>query len=385
MENVQKHINNAAQFASGAVTKYIWFAVFLAIIGVLTYYRTQIGKKKGSWRRMEQLYSGDTFSPTISSINNTDSRFKDRLFSYYIASSYNSCCAGDFQDSYVSVDPLKEIIFHGARVLDFAIYSVDGTAVVAAGPDNSTTLKGTYNSLPVNKVLSTVRNLAFAGGTCPNPSDPLFLHFRIKSNRQDVYPVLAQAIKSNFGPKLLDATWGFEGRAGIGDGSYNSKDLGNEPLLNLQNKVIIIAYQENDNYKDKENSFYELVNLGSGSAYFQQQRNHAIQYTPSTEELIEYNKNHITLTMPDWSEIDTNSPAMLHQTLGCQMICMNYQNLDKQMKFYLNFFNEEGTAFVLKPPYLRYIPVKLPCPDPPPPEHSFAPKKYDLPFGGFHM
>ena len=150
---------------------------------------------------MEQLYSGDTFSPTISSINNTDSRFKDRLFSYYIASSYNSCCAGDFQDSYVSVDPLKEIIFHGARVLDFAIYSVDGTAVVAAGPDNSTTLKGTYNSLPVNKVLSTVRNLAFAGGTCPNPSDPLFLHFRIKSNRQDVYPILAQAIKSNFGPK----------------------------------------------------------------------------------------------------------------------------------------------------------------------------------------
>jgi len=385
MDQIKTHINNATRFASSVVTKYIWFLVLLAIIGILVYYRTQIGKKTGSWRRMEKSYEGDAFAPKIASINSVDARFNDKLFSYYIASSYNSCCAGDFQDSYVSVEPLKEIIFHGARVLDFAIYSMNGNTVVAAGPDNSTTLKGTYNSLPVNEVLSTVRGLAFAGGTCPNPDDPLFLHFRIKSNRQDVYPALAEAIKSNFGPKLLDATWGFEGRAGIGDGSYETKDLGNEPLLNLRNKVIILAHQENDNYKDKENPFYELVNLGSGSAYFQQKRNHAIQYTPSAAELKEYNKNHITLTMPDWSEINVNPPAMLHQTLGCQMICMNYQNLDKQMQFYLNFFNDEGTAFVLKPDYLRYVPVKIPCPPAPDPKLTFAPQKYNLPWGGFHM
>ena len=376
---IMDHISKAAEFASVAVTRYIWFGVFLAIIGVLIYYRTQIGKKDGSWARMEELYSDDTFDPKISDINNVDGRFQDKLFSYYIASSYNSCCAGDFQDSYVSINPLKEIIFHGARVLDFAIYSVGGTAVVAAGPDNSMSLKGTYNSLNINKVLSTVKNLAFSGGTSPNPNDPLFLHFRIKSNRQDVYPALAEAIKSNFAPKLMDATWGFEGRAGLtpgvtSDGNYDTKDLTNEPLLNLKNKVIIMAYQENSNYKDKENPFYELVNLGDGSAYFHQERNHSIQYTPSIGDLQDWNKNHMTLTMPDWSEIDTNSPAMLHLQLGCQMICMNYQNLDSRMQFYLNYFNKNGTAFVLKPDSLRYVPTKLECPTPPPERNSLAPK-----------
>ena len=368
------HLNKAASLARTVLTEYIWIAVFLAILGILVYYRMQVGKKSKSVKNMESAYSNSAFAPKISGINTLDTQFKNRLFDYYVASSYNSCCAGDFQDSYVSVEPLKQILFHGARVLDFAIYSVNGTAVVAAGPDNSTVLKGTYNSLPIDEVLSTVNNLAFSSGTAPNAQDPLFLHFRIKSNRQDVYPALAQSIKSNFAPKLLDATWGFEGRAGADN--TESKDLGNEPLLNLQGKVIIIAYQENDNYKDKQNPFYELVNLGSGSAYFQQKRNHAIQYTPSIEELKEYNKNHITLTMPDWSQLDTNPPAILHQTLGCQMICMNYQNLDKQMQYYLNFFNDKGTAFALKPDYLRYKPSKITCPPPQNPKLTFAPQKY---------
>ena len=368
MDTAGKHINKIVNLASATVIKYVWFAVLLAIIGILVYYRVQIGKKQGAWKRMESEYGNDIYAPKISGINRVDPQFQDRLFSYYIASSYNSCCAGDFQDSYVSLKPLQQILFHGARVLDFAIYSVGGTAVVAAGPDNNNLLKGTYNSLPVDQVLSTVSNLAFSSGTAPNPNDPLFLHFRIKSNRQDIYPVLAQAIKANFSPKLLDATWGFEGRAGATSQSANTKDLGNEPLLNLQGKVIILAYQENDNYKDQQNPFYELVNLGSGSAYFQQKRNHAIQYTPSVDDLKQYNKNHITLTMPDWSEIDTNSPAILHQTLGCQMVCMNYQNIDKQMTFYLNFFNDNGTAFVLKPDYLRYKPAKITCPPPPDPK-----------------
>ena len=37
----------------------------------------------------------------------------------------------------------------------------------------------------------TINNYAFAGGTCPNPTDPLIIHLRIKSNNQDVYKKLA--------------------------------------------------------------------------------------------------------------------------------------------------------------------------------------------------
>jgi len=386
MDKANEHFDKAIAFASSALTKYIWFAVLLVIIGILVYYRMQIAKKKGSWERMEKAYSGDTFAPQISEINNVDPKFKNKLFDYYIASSYNSCCAGDFQDSYVSTEPLKEILLHGARVLDFAIYSVGGTAVVAAGPDNSTTLKGTYNSLPINQVLAAVKNLAFSSGTAPNANDPLFLQFRIKSNRQDVYPPLAEAIKSNFGPRLLDATWGFDSGEGRGDG-VETKNLGNVPLLDLQGKVIIIAHQDNHNFRDKDNPFFELINLGSSNAYFQQLRNHAVIYTYSMEDTKGFNKTGMTLSMPDWSEINTNPPAIAQQALGVQMICMNYQNLDKQMKFYLNFFNENGSAFVLKPPYLRYIPKEIPCPPPQNPKLTFAPQKYTAIPGAvsFHM
>ena len=64
------------------------------------------------------------------------------------------------------------------------------------------------------------------------------------------------------------------------------------------------------------------------------------------------------------------------------MICMNYQNMDKNMRYYLDFFNKNGYAFVLKPPELRYKPIPLKCPTPPDPDLSFSAKKYELPFGG---
>ena len=98
---------------------------------------------------------------------------------YYIASSYNSCCAGDFQDSYVDLVPLKEVIHQGARVLDFALYLVNDDVVVGAGPTDSDNVKGTYNSIPVSGpdgILSTINSYAFQAPT-PNPTDPLFIHF----------------------------------------------------------------------------------------------------------------------------------------------------------------------------------------------------------------
>ena len=90
------------------------------------------------------------------------------------------------------------------------IYSVDGKTVVAASPFQSPNIKGTYNSIPIDKVMQKVSQLAFSSAKCANPGDPLFLHFRIKSNRKDVYPPLATAIKTNFAGKLMDARWSFD-------------------------------------------------------------------------------------------------------------------------------------------------------------------------------
>ena len=113
----------------------------------------------------------------------------------------------DFQDDYVSLVPLKEVIFHGARVLDFEVFSVDDAIVVAASPNDSFYIKGTYNSLPLGGpkgVLSYVNSHAFAGGTCPNPEDPLFIHLRIKSDKKNIYDKLTKYVKDAFPGRLLD-------------------------------------------------------------------------------------------------------------------------------------------------------------------------------------
>ncbi len=377
MDRYTQALNNTQKFLS----QYIWIGVLLAVLGVFWYYRTQIGKKSANVDKMEKLYDKSEYAPQLSSINDSDPKYDEPLLNFYIASSYNSCCAGDFQDSYVTLDPLEEILFHGARVLDFAIYSVDGQAVVAASPFQNPNIKGTYNSIPIDKVMQRVSQLAFSSAKCANPDDPLFLHFRIKSNRKDVYAPLAAAIKNNFAGKLLDARWSFEGR--MEDG--HTMNLTMQPLKSMMRKVIILAHQENDNYKSEDNPFYELVNLGSNSIYFRQMRNHDVQYAPSADTLKSENKTSLALTMPDWSEINTNVPIIVHQALGCQMVCMNYQNLDKNMKYYLNFFNEGGCAFIKKPSYLCLQKKSITCPTPPDKKLSFKGKKYNLPMVNFTM
>ena len=88
--------------------------------------------------------------------------------------SYNSCCAGNFQNDYVDLDPLKEVIFQGARVLDFEIYKVNGDIVVGAGSTNNMCMKGTYNVLSLGGsassggVLKNINNWAFSRGSCPS-------------------------------------------------------------------------------------------------------------------------------------------------------------------------------------------------------------------------
>ena len=368
--------NKALTTSKKYLSQYLWIGVFLTIIAVFWYYRLQINKKQDNVDRMEKEYDNSALAPQLSSINTSDPKYDDYMLNFYVASSYNSCCAGDFQDSYVTKQSLEEIIFHGARVLDFEIYSINGTAAVAASPFPGPNIKGTYNSIPIEEVLSTISNLAFSSGKCPNAGDPLFLHFRIKSNRQDVYTPLAKSIINNFAGKLLDARWSFEGR-GTANG-HVTENLVKQPLSSLVGKVIILAHQDNDNYKDESNPFYELVNLGSNTAYFHQMRNTDVQYAPNQKRLISYTTSRLTLTMPDWSEINTNLPFALHKYYGCQMICLNYQNLDKNMKYYLEFFNSAGSAFVRKPDLLCFKPKKLTCPTPPSEATSFAPKKYEI-------
>jgi hypothetical protein len=383
MKDPHKVLLAAQKKLASLESKYIWAGIVLLLLGLTYYYRSQISKKATDNALMEMVYNDKDV--VIGNINSGDAKYKyDRnegigaLRDYYIASSYNSCCAGDFQDSYVDTVPLREVIHQGARVLDFALYMVDDDVVVGAGSTDSDNIKGTYNSVPVggeNGILSVINKYAFSLPT-PNPTDPLFIHFRVKSktNPQLFYKKLTSYVTQYCGSRLLDPSYGYEGRQGSKGGNTN---LAAEPILNLRGKIIIICDQETNNFRDTP--FEEQVNLSSGSPFLSEYRNYDIQYTHDPTGLKETNKKNIALTMPDLSALNNNPPAQLHFSYGCQMVCMNYANYDSNMAFYRNMFNEAGSAFVLKPDNLRYKVVTHAAPTPQNPKVSYAKKKIDLP------
>tara|TARA_B100001057_G_scaffold334260_1_gene334860 strand:+ start:1317 stop:3008 length:1692 start_codon:yes stop_codon:yes gene_type:complete len=353
---------------------YLWVLIILIIIGIVFYYRWELSKKNSEPNKMKSQYSNsDKYSKrNIQSINSSNTIYQYPLVNYYIKGSYNSCCAGDFYNSYVTLKPLEIIIKTGARVLDFQIYSINGEPVIAASSNDLLSLKGSYNYLTLDEVFAVITKYAF---TCRNGEDPLFLNFRIYSEKTNIYPKLAQAISNHFGRKLLGPEYGKEGVSGeiITDGDRSrlgNKQLSFTPLNELKNSVIIMADQKNLNFKNKNNQFYQLVNLTRNSESFTYKRYYDIKYTSNITSLKNNNKTNITCVMPDWSQVTDNYNSVINFNTGCQINLMNYQNLDDNMKFYLDKFNKNldsnggPSAFVLKPENLRFTGVEIKKPTP---------------------
>ena len=166
-----------------------------------------MNKKESSWSAISNFFKkvGGTQISSINTISNPDFDSKYLLKDYYIQSSYNSCVGNDIKNDYVDIRPLKNVIKRGARLLDFEIWNIDNEPVVAAGLNSDTKyhFKGTYNHLSISNVFDTINRNAFDGGICPNPNDPLFLLFRIKSKNSNIYVNLANKLSEIFKDRLL--------------------------------------------------------------------------------------------------------------------------------------------------------------------------------------
>jgi hypothetical protein len=349
---------------------YLICCIIVSVMGISYYVKTAKNKSKINNYDMELEYVKGS---SIGSISKTEGRFYHDLRDYYIASSYNSCCGGEFQNDYVDLEPLKEVIKAGARLLDFEVYSVDGKAVVAASPSDSYEIKGTYNSIPISAVLETISRYAFSPGFCNNSEDPLFLHFRFKTDNTNIYHEMKTTLLSeetNLASRLLPTKYGKEGRNGTGN-------IVQVPLLEFKGKVIIIAQNDSNNFRDSK--FEDLVNMSTAVPFLNSVRNYGVQYTHDPNGFKEFNKKNMTLTMPDLSALNKNVPALLHQQYGCQFVCMNYANMESNMTYYLKMFNSNGTAFVLKPENLRYKVTTIAPPKKQNPKLSYAKKMISLP------
>jgi len=63
------------------------------------------------------------------------------------------------------------------------------------------------------------------------------------------------------------------------------------------------------------------------------------------EQLEEYNKNNLTIVIPDSKLSSANYQYKNVIYKGCQFVCMNFQNIDEHMKNYFNLFKTKGILF----------------------------------------
>jgi len=354
----------------------IFFSIILSILSafvvfiIIFYIILQITKKKDNMKYIEKKYKkyklntkAQTLLPIEQSPNDNykpidkDGKSRGRLCDYFITSSYNSCCSGDFKDDYVDIEALKNVIKQGARVLDFQIFSINDEIIVSASNNETEFIKGTYNYLYLNGydgILSVIEKYAFNKSTCSNFSDPLFINLRIQTEK-NIYDSLTQMFKTTFKGRLLESMYGYEGEK-------SGMDIRNTNILDFKNKIIIMCDQENKNYKNT--SFHEFINLSpnNDSGFLMKYKNYQINFSEEKSHIKEKSKRNLIAVYPNNTYTNDNkSPKKMFDS-GCSIIFMNYQKLDKNLIDYLNTFGSPQeynslffypSAFLLKPENLR--------------------------------
>jgi hypothetical protein len=315
---------------------------------------------------------------TVVGINTGDSRYNFPVRDFYMKSSYNSCASGQFKNDWVDMCALTNVIQQGCRVLDFELYMVDGKAVVATSNSINPTEKGTYNALPINDVLKHIADNAISNSMntelCPNANDPLFLHFRVKTDMKDVYEQLANAIVENLDGYMLSNEFSYENKG---------KNLGMTPIKQLLGKVIIMMDKPNVGLRGTK--LDEFVNILGNSVFMRSLTFNDVAFTPDMDELISFNKKNMTLAMPNLSYKSSNYNSSTTMQYGVQMNAMCFQTNDSNLQAYNMLFDRAQKAFILKPKKFRYIPVTIETAPPIDPALSYGYKTHATNYYKFNL
>jgi len=369
LKNTLSSVKSAPPSLLGNLLVYFMIALIVGLIIYYNrYYNTYITSKCKVLTRIYKDYA------KLTSINQNDMNYKYNLRDYYVKTAYNCCAIGDFKNTYVDLCSLENALKQGVRCLDFEIYSMNGRPVVAVSSKDEYYIKETFNSLDLGTVLDYINNYAFSGSKAPNSKDPLLLHFRIKSNNKPMYDTMAELIQTKLSSRLLNAKYNNE---------FSGNNLGAEPITGFMGKIIIIVDKQNPLFEDTKMD--EITNIASNAVFMRALREDDVKYTPDYEELVEFNKKNMTISMPNLSSSNANIEAVIHKRYGCQFIAMNYQNYDEHLEFIDSFFENEGHAFVLKPEELRFVPVYIDKPPDQDPKLSFGPRSVEKPYATINI
>lgn len=371
MPNVTNLIKNLKEnFVS-----YILFSmIIIFIIIALSYYLRMRNLLNRNCSIMDDIFS--TLDGSIKSLNSTDPNCKYMFKDYYIKTAYNCCSPGAYKNDYVSTCALKDVLKQGVRGLDFEIFSIDNQPVVATSTVDSNYVKETYNHVPFSDVMNIITTYAFATTGAPNSSDPIIIHLRFKSANQKMYQNMANLFL-NYDKFFLGANYSYE---------QNGTNFGNTPLLDLtkKNTIVLIVDKSNNSFLDCAD-FCEYVNMTSNSMFMRALHYYDVINTPDLQELIDYNKQNMSISMADIGSDPPNPSAIVCRETGCQMIGMMYQKNDINLQENNAFFDKCGYAFCLKPESLRYIPIVVEAPPPQNPALSFQTRSVKSDYYAFNI
>lgn len=358
-----------------------WFGmafVIVVLLWLITYLTTKINLGKTNCDIITEVNKKST--PTKINSSWTTSSSPDyagkNLRDFYIKTAYNCCASGQFKSDYVSMCALQNAIKQGARCLDFEVFCIDNIPCVGVSSIDLIGVKQSYNSLPVSQVLRELNNIAFSetAGICPNPRDPLLLHFRIKTNNVNILNIMASEIAENLGDKLLPIEFMRE---------CNGTNMTKRPIRDFIGRVVIMVEKSNSSntmpilYQSK--NMWELTNVTTNSVFIHSKRFMDIKNSNDLETVTNFNKENITLVLPDLSVSNANYVSTVPQAVGCQLMAMNFQNVDQNLLTYNELFEKRESAFVPKPNELIHVPIFIDKPTPLPSYMSFAAKQVDGP------
>ena len=385
---VKQHVINivkAFQYFKVEYIKYIgessvaihWFGISFVIVillWVITYITAKLNLDGVNCAAISKSNPKLTqITPLSNKLTSPDYMGKN-IRDFYIKTAYNCCASGNFKSDYVSMCALYNVIAQGCRCLDFEIYCLNDTPVVAVSSIDQIGVKQSYNFLNAADVLEAVNNYAFNGNVlpsildgeklqrfCPNPTDPMFLHFRLKTNNVGVINHLASIIAKKFESKLLPIQFMREA---------NGKNMTKTPIKDLVDNVngkVVIMVEKNSNTGGmpilyQSANMWELTNITTNSVYIHEKRFTDIKNTNSPKEVVDFNRQNMTIVLPDLNENNTNYIYVVPRMLGCQFIAMNFQNTDQNLISYNKFFDNSKCAFVPRPAELLYVPVFIPEP-----------------------
>ncbi len=123
---------------------------------------------------------------------------------FFIKAAFNCCASDNFRNGYVNIESMNLAIRMGCRFLDFEVYTIDGAPCVATSTNpNNYNYKESFNHLDLDYVLKHAQEKAMTVRGCKNYTDPLFLHFRVKTRVAKTYVLMARYIQKYFGTTLI--------------------------------------------------------------------------------------------------------------------------------------------------------------------------------------